>query len=139
MLEVHDPANCSKVEPDTNFQDVTGYSAHYCSPDNPANAQYLACSYWESGVRVFDIRDPYRPKEIAYYKAPATGTANLPGSSRMSYWKGPRTTDWATSDIRWHRQGDDLQLWFTTADNGFQIVKFTNRLASLGKAFKETP
>jgi hypothetical protein len=32
------------------------------------------------------------------------------------------------------RRGDETQLWFTSQDNGFQIVRFTNALASIGKS-----
>jgi len=136
MLEVHDPANCAAVQPDTGFSDIFGYSSHYCTADNPDNTQYLACSYFEAGLRVFDIRDPYRPKEIAYYK-PATRSATLSGSSSPSLRRGNRNTDWTSSNIRWRRHGDELQLWFTSHENGFQIVKFTNRLASLTKNFSD--
>ena len=124
------------VQPDTGFSDIFGYSSHYCTADNPDNTQYLACSYFEAGLRVFDIRDPYRPKEIAYYK-PATRSATLSGSSSPSLRRGNRNTDWTSSNIRWRRHGDELQLWFTSHENGFQIVKFTNRLASLTKNFSD--
>ena len=131
MLEVHDPANCSVTQLDTAFTDLFGYSSHYCTADSVDNAQYLACSYFEAGVRVFDIRDPYRPKEIAYYKPPAR-SAMLAGSSNSSLRRhASRTADWASSNIRWHRSGGELHLWFTSHENGFQIVKFTNRLGSL--------
>src|SRR4051794_5076921 len=67
LLETHDPANCAKVIPD--LTGLTGflYGAHYCSVDNIHRATTLACGYFNSGVRVFDIRDPIRPREIAYY------------------------------------------------------------------------
>jgi len=133
MLEVHDPANCGVTQLDTGFADLFGYSSHYCTADNLDNAQYLACSYFEAGVRVFDIRDPYRPKEIAYYKPPAR-SALMGGSSNSSIKRhGNRSADWASSNIRWHRSGNELHLWFTSHENGFQVVKFTNRLASLVK------
>ena len=133
MLEVHDPANCRVTQLDTGFADLFGYSSHYCTADNLDNAQYLACSYFEAGVRVFDIRDPYRPKEIAYYKPPAR-SALMGGSSNSSIKRhGNRSADWASSNIRWHRSGNELHLWFTSHENGFQVVKFTNRLASLVK------
>jgi hypothetical protein len=134
MLEVHDPANCAAVEQDTGFSDFFGYSSHYCTADNPENARYLACSYFEAGLRVFDIRDPYHPKEIAYYKPPAV--ASVLGTSVRASLREKRSTDWTSSNVGWHRHGDELQLWFTSQDNGFQIVKFTNRLASLGKTFE---
>jgi hypothetical protein len=136
MLDVHDPANCSKIQPDTGLTDLFGYSSHYCTPDNPANTEYLACSYFEAGIRVFDVRDPYRPREIAYYKSPARN-AMLPGSSNSSIRRhANRTADWASSNVHWHRAGDELHLWFTSHENGFQIVRFTNRLASLAQRFR---
>lgn len=134
MLEVHDPAHCSTLQNDPAFRDVFGYSSHYCDVDNPQNARLLACSYFQAGVRVFDIHDPYRPKEIAYYKPPAARTALRPGSQR-GRGGADRTADWASSRVRFRKAGSDLQLWFTSNDNGFQIVKFTNDLASLGKNF----
>jgi hypothetical protein len=137
MLEVHDPANCAAVQQDTGFSDIFGYSSHYCTADNSANAQYVACSYFEAGLRVFDIRDPYRPKEIAYYKPPASATT-LPGSSALYSRRPSRYTDWTSSNVRWHRQGNDLYLWFTSHNNGFQIVRFTNRLTSLAKTVKDS-
>src|SRR5581483_7254046 len=30
----------------------------------------MACSFLASGLRVFDIRDPQHPRELAYYNAP---------------------------------------------------------------------
>lgn len=135
MLEVDDPANCSALQQDPGFTDHFGYSSHYCTADHPENTQYVACSYFGAGLRVFDVRDPYHPKEIAYYKPPANGSLNIPGASIRSASRLNRTTDWASSNIRWRRHGDELHLWFTSHENGFQIVKFTNRLASLGKTF----
>jgi len=35
---------------------------HYCSVDN-STARPLDCGYFNSGIRVFDIRNPRRPKE----------------------------------------------------------------------------
>jgi hypothetical protein len=134
MLEVDDPANCAAVQPDEGFADIFGYSSHYCTPDDPQNASYLACSYFEAGLRVFDIRDPYRPKEIAYYKPPAKGSTMPPGASKLSSVRPNRATDWTSSNIGWRRNGDELHLWFTSHDNGFQVVRFSNRLASLGKS-----
>ena len=81
MLEVHDPANCAKVLPDIQGETSFTYGSHYCSVDNYHNATTLACGYFFSGIRVFDIRDPIRPREIAYYN-PAGVTTISPGSNR---------------------------------------------------------
>jgi hypothetical protein len=132
-LEVDDPANCGAVAPDTSFSGTFGYSSHYCSVDNPAETRFASCSYFEAGVRVFDIQEPYRPREIAYYKPPAVA-GSIPGSNHLSRPGDKRTTDWTSSNIRWLRRGNNTELWFTSQDNGFQIVRFTNSLASIGKA-----
>jgi hypothetical protein len=72
-LETHDLRNCSKVMPDTVGEGIFTYGSHICSVDNRENATALACAYFESGIRVFDIRDPAHPKEIAYFNpAPVT-------------------------------------------------------------------
>jgi hypothetical protein len=141
MLEVHDPANCSAVLNDHAGITIFGYDSHYCTVDNPDNAKLVGCGHFQSGLRVFDIRDPYHPKEIAYYKPPARRMAFRPGS--QLYFRTPhheipggpggdRTADWASSNVRFRmNKGGEYQIWFTSQDNGFQIVRFTNRLLAL--------
>ncbi|MGW0002584.1 LVIVD repeat-containing protein [Nocardia grenadensis] len=48
-----------------------GYDAHYCSVDRPDDPRALACGWIQSGIRVFDIRDPENFREIAYFNPPA--------------------------------------------------------------------
>jgi hypothetical protein len=135
MLEVHDPVHCDILQNDPAYNiapSAPGYSSHYCGFDDPQDAHLAACTHFEGGLRVFDIHDPAQPREVAYYKPPAVRTAHRPGS-----WRGmggaDRTTDFTTSQVRFRHAGNELHLWFTSHDNGFQIVKFTNRLASVGK------
>jgi hypothetical protein len=139
MLEVHDPANCPVILNDPPGPGhALSYSAHYCNVDAAKNPTMLACTYQEAGLRVFDIRDPFHPKEIAYYKPPARGTAFLPGSR---LW-GPgidRTTEHTASRVRFRKhkgeQGEKdkgkIELWFTGADNAFQIVRFTEHIKAV--------
>lgn len=127
MLDVHDPANCSEVIADT--PDSFGYDSHYCTVDRPRDARLAACSYFQAGVRVFDIRNPYRPREIAYYKPGAVGSASRPGSTLNG--RGERTYDYSSSNIRFVRRNGRPYLWFTSHDNGFQIVRFTERVRDL--------
>jgi hypothetical protein len=122
MLEVHDPANCDKVLPDLVGRASFTYGSHYCSVDNRQNGTTLACGYFNSGIRVFDIRDPLRPKEIAYYNPPGTTTAS-PGSNHGTQWVsgGP---DWCNAQVRLDAATASLQT--TCQDNGFLALKFTN-------------
>jgi hypothetical protein len=127
MLDVHDPKNCPLVlnEGTGSF----GQSSHYCNVDNVHDARLLACSFFESGIRVFDIRDPYHPKEVAYYKGAARGNEVLPGSQmwNRSGQGVERTADWASSYIRILKRKDgNVELWFTTQENGFQVARLTN-------------
>ncbi|WP_175691219.1 LVIVD repeat-containing protein [Burkholderia anthina] len=123
-LETHAVANCSKVIPDIAGLTTFTYGSHYCSVDNRENATALACSYFNSGIRVFDIRDPSKPKEIAYYnpasaKSPGAGSAHLMfGQYRAG---GP---DWCASRLDF----DFDRHLLTTAcqDNGLLVLAFEN-------------
>lgn len=122
MLEVHDPANCAAVLPDLVGLSFFTYGSHYCSVDNKKKATTLACGYFNSGIRVFDIRDPVRPKEIAYYN-PAGTTTPSPGSNHVTFgeWQagGP---DWCSAQVT--LDADRGMLWTTCQDNGLLTLKF---------------
>ena len=123
-LETHDPKNCDKVIPDLTGLSSFTYGSHYCSVDNKRNATTVACGYFNSGIRVFDIRDVANPKEIAYFNPPGT-TVQSPGSNhnRAGGWVagGP---DWCNAQIRLDAATASLQT--TCQDNGFMALKFTN-------------
>jgi hypothetical protein len=124
MLETHDPANCAAVLPDLVGLAIFTYGSHYCSVDNKDKATTLACGYFNSGIRVFDIRDPARPKEIAYFNPPGTTTSS-PGSNHSSIgqWRagGP---DWCSAQV--HLNAANGTLWTTCQDNGLLTLKFTH-------------
>jgi hypothetical protein len=123
-LETHDPAHCSEVLPDIVGLAIFTYGSHYCSVDNKQNATTLACGYFNSGLRVFDIRRPTHPKEIAYFNPAGTTTAS-PGSNHVSVsqWRagGP---DWCSAQV--HLNASNGTLWSTCQDNGLVMLKFTN-------------
>jgi hypothetical protein len=122
MLETHNPANCAKVLPDVVGLSIFTYGSHYCSVDNRHHATTLACGYFNSGIRVFDIREPRRPKEIAYYN-PAGATTPSPGSNHVTtgQWVagGP---DWCNAQV--HLDAERGTLWTTCQDNGLLMLKF---------------
>jgi hypothetical protein len=126
-LEVHNPANCAQVLPDLVGLSIFTYGSHYCSVDNKHHATTLVCGYFNSGIRVFDIRDPRRPKEIAYYN-PAGETTVSPGSNHGGNFV-PGGPDWCSAQAHLHiadghgRQGT---LWTTCQDNGLLMLKFEN-------------
>jgi hypothetical protein len=122
MLETHDPANCPQVLPDVVGLSIFTYGSHYCSVDNRDNATTLACGMFNSGIRVFDIRDPARPKEIAYYN-PAGATTAVQGSNHVTtaQWiaGGP---DWCSAQV--HLNAANGTIWTTCQDNGMLMLKF---------------
>jgi hypothetical protein len=144
MLEVNDPANCSLLlsqtppdppgtAPGTNLPAISGttnYSNERCVADRPNNARMLACTFQHAGLRVFDVRDPHNPKEIAYWKPPAVRTEVQPGSG--SWAPGvDRTIDKIAGYPRWRRHGRELQLWTVSDGNGFHVLRFTKPIHDL--------
>jgi hypothetical protein len=121
-LETHDPNNCDAVLPDIAGLSIFTYGSHYCSVDNLENSTALACSYFNSGVRVFDIREPAHPKEIAYYN-PAGQTTPVPGSNHVMFrqWRagGP---DWCASRLDFDKANGTLTTM--CQDNGLMVMKF---------------
>lgn len=120
MLEVHDPANCAEVVNDNVGQALFGYDTHQCAVDDPGEASLLMCSQFASGLRVYDIRDPYRPREIAYYNPPAK--PGYQAGSGLTGVCGPTDMVGAIPAFR----KDRGEIWFTGMCSGFQVVKFSN-------------
>ena len=123
-LETHDVKNCDSVIPDITGIFPFSYGSHYCSVDSRENATAMAWSYFNSGIRVFDIRDPAHPKEIAYFNPPGVMEA-LPGSPNAIFpgWK-PGRPDWCTSRLDFDKANGMLTTM--CQDNGLLTMKFEN-------------
>ena len=120
VLEVNEPANCTSVLPDLVGLSIFTYGTHYCSVDNRHNATTLACDEFNSGIRVFDIRDPRHPKEIAYFN-PAGATTASGGSNHGGNFV-PGGPDWCSAQL--HLDAESGTLWTTCQDNGLLMLKF---------------
>lgn len=128
-LEIHMPENAEVAFSDVQGNGTFGYQAHYCSVDRKINPTALACGYFQSGIRVFDIRGPYRPREIANYNPPAqVGKADeLPSSEHVNGLQQDNnnlTADWCSALVRLIPERGEL--WSTCQDNGFMMLRFTN-------------
>lgn len=89
-----------------------GYTGHYCSVPQRKDPGIVACSFILSGLRVFDIRDPFHPKEIAYFNAPRVPTLlHTVSNYAMS---GPAFAP------------ERGEIWYTDGNLGFFNVKVTN-------------
>ena len=86
-----------------------GYAAHYCAVPRRAEPGILACSTILSGLRVFDIRDPLHPREVAYANHPAVNTTD-PAKSGGAYAMSAPAFDVARR-----------QVWYTDGNTGFWV------------------
>ena len=94
-----------------------GYDAHYCNTDRVSDPTIVACSEFQSGLRVFDIRDVHHPREIAYYN-PGGDDHAAPGSFGGTY------SGYTSAQPRIISQRGEI--WFTDQDRGFYVVRFSN-------------
>ena len=105
------PAQTTDPGDDQEFQ---GYQGHYCSLPSRVNPNIVACSFIMSGLRVFDIRNVKRPREVAYFNKP-----EMPGASKVpnqvaSFAMSAPAYDEVTHDI-----------WYTDGHSGFYVVRLT--------------
>ena len=71
-LEVHQPDVQATLDDDTKPLIGGPYTGHYCSVPQAVEPGIVACSMLRSGLRIFDVRDPERPREVAYFSPPAS-------------------------------------------------------------------
>jgi hypothetical protein len=144
-LEIGQATNRALRAADVGGDGLFGYESHYCTIDRPVDPTALACGYFQSGIRVFDIRNLQSPREVAYYNPGAkTGStlAQIPNSAHALITYAPPllsfksltfqtladslkpdlTADWCMSPPEFRGK----QLWVTCNDNGFLALEFTN-------------
>jgi hypothetical protein len=80
-----------------------GYAAHYCAVPQRIEPGIVACGTIVSGLRVFDIRNPLRPREVGY--------ANHP-TSAGGYAMSAPAFDPVTHDI-----------WYADGNSGFWVER----------------
>jgi hypothetical protein len=103
-LEINDPANCA-----AQLESGTNASVHYHDVDNADDTTFVMASMWNAGLRVFDIRNPEVPREVAYFN-PADVA---PGATT--------TLDHAWGHVRYVPETG--HIWFATAEGGFWVVE----------------
>ena len=110
-LEVDNPEHRAEVASDPGAQSfVQGYAGHYCNVPSRTDPGIVACSFIASGLRVFDIRDPLKPRELAYFVAPAAGskTGGEPSNYAMS----------SPSFVPARRE-----IWYSDGNTGFYALR----------------
>jgi hypothetical protein len=130
--EIQMPENLAAANADTRrfpvennglFAGSFGYDSHYCSTDRIIDPTIVACAEFQSGLRVFDIRDVHHPREIAYFNPGGDGR-RAPGSYGGTY------SSYTSAQPR--IVSERGEIWFTDQDRGFFVVRFTNGVWPFG-------
>ena len=90
-----------------------GYAAHYCAVPQRREPGIVACSTIASGLRVFDVRDPSHPREVAYANHPAVDAA-APASSGGGYAMS------APAFVPSRRE-----IWYADGNTGFWVERLS--------------
>ena len=115
-LEVHQPENRAQIANDPGANNPTqGYAGHYCNVPTRHDPGIVACSMIISGLRVFDIHDPFNPREVAYFNAPVNPRPAI-GFFEAS--------NWAMSSPSF--VPERKEIWYTDGYSGFYAVRVTN-------------
>ena len=102
-------AGDQRNDPNATFG-LQGYAGHYCSLPREVNPELVACSFIMSGERIFDIRDPLHPREVAYFNKPAP-PGTLPGTGAAFVMSQ------AAWDLGRH------ELWYSDGTSGLYVIK----------------
>ncbi len=120
-LEVHQKENRAAIAGDYGARSpVQGYAAHYCNVPQRVEPGIVACSMILSGLRVFDIRDPENPKEIAYHVAPPS-TISATGSPLID-----ERANWAMAQPAFAPERGEI--WYSDGTSGFYALKVDERV-----------
>lgn len=112
-LEVNLQANRQSQTPDAGATSgLQGYAGHYCSVPSRIDPGVVACSFILSGLRLFDIRDPLKPREIAYFNAGTTKSSYAMSAPAFVPERG--------------------EIWYSDGNKGFYAVRVTNKVWPFG-------
>jgi hypothetical protein len=109
-LEINDAANCAR-----EVADGENASVHYHDVDNPRRTTFVMASMWNAGLRIFDVRQPLQPKEVAYFNP---GLFVTPSDSGL--------LDKAWGHVRYDERTG--RIWFASQSGGFWVVELEPQL-----------
>ena len=113
-LEVNQPENRAQLTGDPGMNNpIGGYAGHYCAVPQREEPGIVACSFILSGLRVFDIRDPRNPKELAYFTGPPT-----------QGFTGFGANSFAMSAPAFAPERGEI--WYADGNSGFYALRLTN-------------
>ena len=111
-LQVNQPADhkAASGDPGANSP-VQGYAAHYCDVPTSRDPKVVACSFIVSGLRVFDISNLTKPKEIAYHVAPTRPRAEN-GYMQSAFAMSKPAFNTARREV-----------WYSDGATGFNVLR----------------
>lgn len=124
-LRVHQPdARLGDQANDPGAQmPVQGYAGHYCSAPYQRDPRIVACSMILSGLRVFDISDLERPREVAYFNRPTMPLSDPQNLTAQGAF--------AMSQPAWDVAR--RSIWYTDANKGLYVVRLVHGAQQLMK------
>jgi hypothetical protein len=108
-LEINNPEHCPE-----QLESGANQSVHYHDVDNPNDTTFVMASMWNAGLRVFDVRDPVHPTEVAYFNP---GDVD-PGDDTL--------LDQAWGHVRYIPETG--QIWFATKSGGFWVLRIEGQV-----------
>jgi hypothetical protein len=104
-LAINDPANCLR-----EAADGENASVHYQDVDDPLHTTIVMASMWNAGLRIFDVRQPLHPREVAYFNPGMFATVSDSG-----------VLDKAWGHV--HYDASTGHIWFASQSGGFWVVE----------------
>ena len=108
-LQINDPKNCQE-----QLNSKANQSVHYHDVDDPSDTTFVMASMWNAGIRVFDVRDPAQPAEVAYFNP---GDVDPTATTKL---------DQAWAHIRYIPKTGEI--WFATASGGFWVARIEGQV-----------
>ncbi|HVT64215.1 MAG TPA: hypothetical protein VHD81_03615 [Mycobacteriales bacterium] len=109
-LEINQPENCL-----TQIKDGENDSVHYHDVDSATDTHFVMASMWNAGIRVFDVRNPALPTEVAYFNS-----ADVAGKGQ------PTLLDQDWGHIHYIPQLGEL--WFASEHGGFYVLRLEDQV-----------
>lgn len=109
-LAINEPAHCA-----TQLADGETDSVHYQDVDSATNTHFVMASMWNAGIRIFDVRNPAQPTEVAYFNP-----GDVAGAGQATL------LDHVWGHI--HYDAASGEIWFASANGGFFVVRIENQV-----------
>ncbi|MGI8610581.1 MAG: LVIVD repeat-containing protein [Candidatus Dormibacteria bacterium] len=97
-----------------------GYAGHYCEVPSRVEPGVVACTFILSGLRLFDIHDPYHPKELGYFNPPPRKV--IPGAPAAA----DPVSNYAMSKPTFVPRRNEI--WYSDGNNGFYVLGVANNV-----------